>query len=92
MSGRVIIYGTEWCGSTHRVRRHLEEAGVSYHFIDIEQDDDAAREVEGWESGKRRVPQVLIESGGERKRLSVPSQPDLDAELDNAGLLQRGQA
>ncbi|MEM8964206.1 MAG: glutaredoxin family protein [Acidobacteriota bacterium] len=56
----VVLYTTTWCGDCRVVKRFLDEHGVSYREIDIEQDDDAAATVMRVNDGKRRVPTLEI--------------------------------
>ena len=77
MSETVRVYGADWCGDTVRTLRHLDKAGVSYDYIDIDKDGDGEKKVIEFNGGKRRIP--LVEIGD--KALSVPSASELDAEL-----------
>lgn len=55
----IKIYSTSWCGPCKNVKRLLEERGLSYDEIDIEE--------RGWSrddlydlTGGRTVPQIVI--------------------------------
>ena len=55
----IKIYSTSWCGPCKNVKRLLEERGLSYDEIDIEE--------RGWSrddlydlTGGRTVPQIII--------------------------------
>lgn len=41
----VIVYSTTWCGFCHQLKNWLKEQGVEFTEIDIEADQNAAREV-----------------------------------------------
>ena len=82
MTERVKVYGADWCGDTHRTLRDLKHAGVSYDYIDIDDDEEAERKVIEFNRGKRRIPMVEIASdGGDPVRLSVPSGSELERAL-----------
>lgn len=74
---KVKVYGADWCEDTRRTLRHLDESGVDYDYVDIEQDEEAARWVREQNDGKERKP--TLEVGG--RVLSVPSNEELDAAL-----------
>ena len=52
------MYSTAWCGYCRRLKLQLDQSGISYTEIDIERDPDAARFVEGVNSGNRTVPVI----------------------------------
>jgi glutaredoxin len=83
MAERVKVYGADWCGDTRRTLRQLDSAGVSYDYIDIDNDADGEKKVIEFNRGKRRIPLVEIatEAGGEPAQLSVPSSSDLESAL-----------
>ncbi|MDQ2870000.1 MAG: NrdH-redoxin [Acidobacteriota bacterium] len=81
----VVVYGALWCAQSNRTRGHLARMGVSYEFID--EDDQAAELVEAWNGGERRIPSVVLSAGGDEVVLSVPSDEELDRELASRGLL-----
>ena len=59
----MTIYSTQWCGYCHRLIRQLDREGVSYEYVDIEEDPDAAAFVMGVNGGNRTVPTVLFADG-----------------------------
>ncbi|MEO6259736.1 MAG: glutaredoxin domain-containing protein [Thermoanaerobaculia bacterium] len=78
MAERVTVYGADWCGDTRRTLRHLDQSGVKYDYIDVDQDKKGEEKVIAFSKGKRRIPLVEIASeGGEAKSLAVPSDSDL---------------
>ena len=52
------MYSTAWCGYCRRLKFQMDQAGVDYHEVDIERDEDAARFVEGVNGGNQTVPVV----------------------------------
>ena len=93
MPEKVEVYGTDSCKDTRASREHLDALKVPYSYIDIAHDPQAAGQVEGWNSGKRRTPTIVLHSEAEDcqgpRILSVPSNGELDAELDKARLLPK---
>lgn len=56
----LLVYSTEWCPDCARLRRFLDNAGVKYRELSIDDDDAAAEKLER-ETGKRGVPYILID-------------------------------
>jgi mycoredoxin len=59
----VTMYSTTWCGYCRRLKRQMDEAGIPYEEIDVDQDhgfDGAIMEASG---GYRVVPTLNV--GGE---------------------------
>jgi mycoredoxin len=81
---RVKIYGADWCGDTQRTLKQLDELGVAYDYVDIEQDEQAARWVKEQNDGKERKPTVKL---GEQV-LSVPNEAALEGALREQGLIR----
>jgi mycoredoxin len=73
---KVTVYGADWCGDTKRTLRQLDDLGVAYDYIDVEQDEQASRWVKQQNEGKERKPTLKLGDAV----LSVPS----DQELENA--------
>lgn len=81
----IRFYATRWCGDCHRSKRVFEAVGVGYTYIDIEQDDDAARLVRQLNHGMRSVPTIVFPDGSV---LTEPSNSQLEAKLRSLGGLQ----
>ncbi len=83
--GRLIVYGAQWCADCRRTKRLLDQRGVSYQWVDLEQDDEARARVLALTGGRRVIPVVVFPDGG---HLAEPS----DAQLtDRLGVLLRRQ-
>jgi glutaredoxin len=74
---KVKIYGADWCEDTQHALRHLDRLGVSYDYINIEQNEEAARWVREHNDGKERKPTIEVNG----RVLSVPSDEELDAAI-----------
>lgn len=57
------MYSTTWCGYCRRLKKQLEEAGISYVEIDIEQDPASAEFVGKVNNGNHVVPTVKFADG-----------------------------
>jgi mycoredoxin len=81
---RVKVYGADWCGDTKRARKQLDALGVVYDYVNVEEDEQAARWVKEQNGGKERKPTLKV---GEQV-LSVPNEEELESALRGNGLLQ----
>lgn len=57
------MFTTTWCGYCRRLKAQMDDAGVAYREIDVEEHDDAAAYVEQVNGGNRTVPTVLFPDG-----------------------------
>jgi glutaredoxin len=64
MTQKVTVYTTNWCPFSKRAIKFLNDKSVEYTAVDIEEDEDAAIKVEGWNNGNRTVPTFDIEGKG----------------------------
>jgi glutaredoxin len=81
MAERVTVYGADWCGDTVRTLRHLDNSGVQYQYVNIDEDEHAEKKVIEFNRGKRRIPLVEIASDNGMKSLSVPSASEIDSAM-----------
>ncbi|HUP65318.1 MAG TPA: glutaredoxin domain-containing protein [Thermoanaerobaculia bacterium] len=87
MNQGIRVYGADWCGDTRRTLRQLDQIGVDYAYVDIDQDADGEKKVIEFNKGKRRIPTVELSSTSGDVTLSVPSESELEQELDRLGLM-----
>ena len=80
---KVEVYGADWCGDTKRIRDFLDSVGVSYDYINVEQNPQAAIWVKEQNDGKERKPTVKVGA----QVLSVPDDAELESALRENGLL-----
>jgi glutaredoxin len=71
----VTVYGADWCPLTKNALEHLDQLGVEYEYINIDEDEAAARWVADHNHGREKKPTIDIEG----QILTEPS----DAELEN---------
>ena len=81
MTEKVTVYGADWCGDTVRTLKHLDKSGVTYDYVDIEEDKAGEKKVIELNKGKRRIPLVEIATDSGTKSLSVPSAIEIDEAL-----------
>lgn len=74
--------GTGWCAMTMIVRRFLERAGVPYHYLDLDRDPRAVRQLQWLTGGTASHPTVVI--GGDV--LVEPSLHELEWALRRLGI------
>ncbi|MCA1557350.1 MAG: glutaredoxin family protein [Acidobacteria bacterium] len=74
---KVKVYGADWCKDTQRTLKHLDEMGVDYDYVDVEQDEKAALWVREQNDGRERKPTLDING----RVLSVPTNQELEEAL-----------
>ena len=75
---RIVVYTTAWCAECRQAKRIMDEQGVEYDVIDIDQDPDAVAEVLRLNHGMRSVPTMIFPDGSV---LVEPSRRELLAKL-----------
>lgn len=80
---RVKVYGADWCEDTRHAREHMDNMGVGYDYINVEQDRDASDWVKQQNGGKERKPTIKIDE----RVLSVPKDDELENALREKGIL-----
>lgn len=63
MAEQMTVYTTSWCGYCVRLKRQLEQSGITYHEVDIATDPRAAELVEQLNGGFQTVPTVVLPDG-----------------------------
>ncbi|MGW0044126.1 mycoredoxin [Rhodococcus sp. NPDC003348] len=59
----LTMYSTTWCGYCRRLKKQLDENGISYVEIDIEDDPASAEFVGSVNGGNHVVPTVKFADG-----------------------------
>lgn len=57
------MYSTTWCGYCRRLKTQLDEAGIRYTVIDIEEDPTSAEFVGSVNGGNHVVPTLRFADG-----------------------------
>jgi mycoredoxin len=77
---KIKIYTTTCCGDCRHAKRFLNEQGIDYEEVNIEQTEGAAEYVMSVNQGKRKVPTFEID--GRAFNLSPYNERQLRAELN----------
>ncbi len=56
MPNEIIMYGSNWCGYTQRAMRHLDNLGVAYQYVDVDDDPAAEQLIATWNNGRSIRP------------------------------------
>jgi glutaredoxin len=73
----LTVYGASWCSDCRDTRRHLDDAGVEYRYIDLEVDRAAQALLD--DAGYRAIPIVVTTTG---TILIEPSERELAAAVE----------
>jgi len=60
---QITVYGASWCGGSRRVRLLFEQHQIPYRWVDIDQDEEAAKYIESVNQGYRSVPTIIWPDG-----------------------------
>jgi len=63
MSDKIKVYGAPWCPDCRRSKQFLGEMRVPYEWIDIGEDEAAAKVVREKNNGKQMIPTVVFPDG-----------------------------
>ena len=59
----IKVYGADWCGDCRRAKSFLEEHGIPFEWIDVQDDPEAREVVERLNDGKRIIPTIIFQDG-----------------------------
>ena len=57
----VLMYSTSWCGDCRRAKQFLNERGVAYREINVDEDPDAEEVILKVNNGLRKVPTFEVD-------------------------------
>ncbi len=60
---KILMYTTSWCSDCHRSKRFLDEYGIDYVEIDVEQNSEGLEFVKRVNHGSRVVPTIVFQDG-----------------------------
>jgi mycoredoxin len=60
---KIVMYGTHWCGGCGRARQLLNQHHIPYDFVNVDEDESAAKFVESVNRGFRSVPTIVWPDG-----------------------------
>ena len=78
----ITLYGNSWCGGSRRARLLFEQHHIPYRWVDIDQDETAAKYVESLNHGNRSVPTIVWPDG------SWLTEPSIDEITQKLGIAQ----
>jgi len=58
---QITVYCTSWCPDCHRTKQFIEERGVSYSEVNIDESPEAEELVLRVNNGRRKVPTLLVD-------------------------------
>lgn len=61
--GSVTMFTTSWCGYCKRLKKQMDDAGVPYTEVNIEETPGTAELVETFNNGNQTVPTVIFPDG-----------------------------
>lgn len=76
----IVVYSTSWCSDCHRAKYILDEYGIRYVNVDVEENEAAAAYVRLVNQGARVVPTIVFPDG------SVLVEPSNQALADKVGI------
>lgn len=62
-AARVVMYTTTWCGYCKRLKRMMQDDGIVFDEVDIEQVPGTAEIVEKVNNGNQTVPTLVFSDG-----------------------------
>jgi len=76
---KIKFYGATWCPDCKRSKQFLDENSASYEYVNIEEDPNAAAEVEKINNGYQSIPTIVFPNG---KVLVEPSNEELKKAIE----------
>ena len=59
----ITVYGANWCGDCRRAKKFMDDNGVGYQWVDVENDPAAIELVLKLNGGKRIIPTIVFDDG-----------------------------
>lgn len=78
MNANIVVYGVDDCEDTKRARAFLDNRGITYRYVNIDQDKAGEEMVKRENDGKRRTPLIEVKMGLEVRVLRVPTNEELE--------------
>lgn len=57
----ILMYSTSWCGDCRRAKQFLNERGVAFREINVDEDPDAEELILKVNYGRRKVPTFEVD-------------------------------
>jgi glutaredoxin len=79
----VKVYGADWCGDTMATREYLDSVGVTYEYLNVDEDTNAEAWVKAQNGGKQKLPTLDLAG----QILVMPDEGELEDALRGKGLI-----
>ncbi|PIP61695.1 NrdH-redoxin [Candidatus Roizmanbacteria bacterium CG22_combo_CG10-13_8_21_14_all_38_20] len=76
---KIKLYGATWCQDCRRSKQYLDDKGIDYEYINLENSPDAVNEVLNINNGMQSIPTILFPNG---IVLVEPSNEELQKAID----------
>ncbi len=76
-----VMYSTTWCGYCKRLKRQLNDLGITFEEVNIEEVPEAAALIEKINNGNQVVPTLVFSDGAS---MTNPSAKEVQAKLQSA--------
>ena len=80
----ITMYGAQWCGDCRRSSALLNELGVEFNYINLEEQPDQTEKVIEINGGAQSIPVIVFDDGS---HLTEPSDPALREKLKSLGVI-----
>lgn len=74
----LTVYGAPWCPDCRRSKQFLDSQGIDFDWVDIDEDESAAKKVRDMNDGKQIIPTIVFKDGS---LLTEPSNDELAHKL-----------
>ena len=58
---KIKVFGADWCSDCVTAKRFLDSKGVEFEYIDITDNQQAIKLVEGVNNGRRVIPTLMVD-------------------------------
>jgi thioredoxin reductase (NADPH) len=59
--GQIDLYGADWCPDCRRAKAYLQNNGINYRYIEVDNHEWASKKVIEINKGKRIIPTIIID-------------------------------
>lgn len=81
-SAALTVYSAPWCGYCVRLKARLDEAGIGYREVDVDNQPEALDVIAAMNGGSWLIPTVVLTDGRGLVNPSLRQVQDALAELD----------
>jgi len=76
---KIVFYGATWCADCRRSKQYLDDQGITYEYINIDEDPKSAEKVVAINKGFQSIPTIVFPDGD---ILVEPSNAELQKAID----------